>query len=207
MSEDWFQAVVDFANAKGLPDKLTRVDRRRLGLRHRVSNVANQLGAEMPKIQTGGETDHRHWVLSGPDTEDWDRRKAERDQVRVRDMLRTLSDVGPTPELWERVVMLARGTPITGFTTFTPTVGSFISIAIMKPRTISQWYAFALAEMIAQGMGTRVGECGLPSCSNFYVNRANRGPRQRFCSKNHGSQDRMAAKRRRDAEKRRRLES
>jgi hypothetical protein len=175
VTDFWFQPVLHFANT------------------NEPENVEALVGeTEIVFASEGGRT----WTLWFP----WGRTEsATEEQTKLRKLLEVLSSRGPTRSLWIQVAKMTLFTRITGRANFGVATGHLKFTASITPENLEQWYGFALAELIAQGLGDRVRRCALDTCQRYFVAAKTKGPPKQFCSTNHASQARMKRKRQRDA--------
>lgn len=204
----WFDPILELANADLLPASMSARDsrelRKRLQLRTSVTYLPD--GTMVSGIDV-------RWSNDEP-------RKAQQALVEILDGLRKN---GPTARICRALARIIRGVNFAGYVQFVPAekidgpLGPpppallpdddadidyrLLRTTTLKPGSLQQWCAIAVAELISRGFGHRVRSCGLPSCDIFFVNWIRGGPKRAFCSTSHASQARVRRKRKRDAKR------
>jgi hypothetical protein len=175
----WFDVVLDFANASDL------------------EAAARRLSADDSVWLSTSDETKKKWQLRFP--EDWEGTDLKSQQLEMRTLLDKLRTKGVTRSLWGQIVMAASSPPVlpvSGFVMFfADRPSDFLPLAAITPRNVGQWYGFAIAELLAQGLGEKLRACALRSCGKYFVDASSRGHERYYCSQSHASQDRVAAKR------------
>lgn len=175
--EFWFAPILAFANAEDPERAILEI-------------------SEAEIVFAAGN--NRTWKLSFPAIEDDD---VQEDQGKLRKILAALQERGPTRRLWLDIAKKMTFAPISGTVGPKAQAASFKLNAIVRigPKSLEQWYAYAIAELISQGYGDRVKRCQLHTCQRFFVDDKTKGPPKVYCNTSHASQARVKRKRQRDA--------
>ena len=186
----WFEAVLVFANYSDLPDDL--VGDKWILLRNELT------AAGLFSINGLAGPDNRWRLFDYLD--DWNDVDTIRDeQNRLRKMLHSIATEGKaSQEMLLQLAVRTTGIPVSGFVFFQLASKHSMVQTDIRPESIGDWYTFAIAELVSLGLDTRLGQCALISCKKFFLNFSNRGPKQRYCCRSHGSQVRVAKKRKKD---------
>jgi hypothetical protein len=174
----WFDEILDFANAANAAD---------------ATAVAQQLsGGDGGVWLSQTDPARKTWQLRFPT--EWEASNLHGEQRAMRKLLDEVVAEGVTRSLWEQLVMASMpAAPVTGMAiVMGDKPNTFFTLAAIEPRSVKQWYAMAIAELAAQGLGDNVRKCSLRSCGKYFVDTASRAY---YCSESHASQDRVAAKR------------
>lgn len=181
----WFDLIFDFAKAEGVSAAL-----------------ACAAGSSFTVRQPPRE--QNAWRLEFPANPSAE--EAERAQGELRKVLAQIHRDGRVSLLaWKSIVRATRSASplIFGIASLDDEhPGRHAMLTCIQAQTVSQWWAFALLELMDQNLGDRIRRCALETCGKYFVDSKAKGPDRLYCSTSHGSQDRVRRKRKRDARRR-----
>jgi hypothetical protein len=138
------------------------------------------------------EHEGKSWHLRQPTVFAPTIEKLREDQSQLCHLLDELRRDGPTPSFWEELTeLVGDDTTLLGDVSLSAQPGRLRASIDIVPADISQWYGFALSELVSRGLGDRVRRCEWKPCGQFFLALNKHGPARKYCCGNHGAYARM----------------